>query len=140
MMDMEWAKSQLQEARVQQSVSTSTIRLLELWDTMIHTEQTAKETVEVFSKLALGHVIAEQQPMEGTWVQVTPGFIKVADTVRVRSDAFTGDIGSIHNGRVGRVVAIRSGDVIINSTDGRNPKLEGTHYSPYHLEKLVVTP
>jgi hypothetical protein len=55
--------------------------------------------------------------------------------VRVKSDAFRGDIGPMHNSRVGKVIAVRYGDVIINSTDGKTPELKGVHYSPYKLEK-----
>jgi hypothetical protein len=43
----------------------------------------------------------------------------------------------MHNGRRGRVVAVRYGDVIFNSTDNKKPLLEGAHYPPNFLEKLA---
>jgi hypothetical protein len=66
-----------------------------------------------------------------------PGQIKVADVVRVKPDAFDGELGETHNGREGVIVAIRSGDVIFRSTDDKKPLLDGTHYSPYHLQKRI---
>jgi hypothetical protein len=72
-------------------------------------------------------------------VQVQPGFIKVSEVVRVKADAFDGELGALHNGRKGVVVGVRYGDVIIKSTDGKEPILEGAHYPPAKLEKLVLT-
>ena len=66
-----------------------------------------------------------------------PGNIKVAEVVRVKADLFDGELGPIHNGRVCRVVGVRYGDVIVKSIDDRTPVLDGTHYSPHDLQKLV---
>jgi hypothetical protein len=71
------------------------------------------------------------------WVPVRPGDIRVAEKVRVRFDAFGGELGTIHNGRVGVVVGVRYGDVIIKTTDGKEPVLEGAHYPPDKMEKLI---
>lgn len=68
------------------------------------------------------------------WKPATPGQIKPGDTVRVLLNAFKSEVGEIHNGRLGVVVKVEYGDVIVNSTDSRFPKLEGAHYSPHHLE------
>jgi PHP family Zn ribbon phosphoesterase len=73
------------------------------------------------------------------WEPGMPGFIRVGDEVRVLANAFEGELGQLHNGRRGRVVAVRSGDVIVKTTDGREPVLDGSHYSPYKVEKLVAT-
>lgn len=136
--DFDWVKDQMTRAKVKQSAGTSVLRLLEVWETMNHTEKSAKEAIEVFSNLALGHAIAEEEaPMEGTWVEAQPGNIKVAEIVRVKMDAFTGTQGERHNGRICRVVGIRYGDIICKSIDNRDPILEGTHYSPHDLEKLI---
>jgi hypothetical protein len=136
--DIDWVKDQMTRARVKQSAGTSVLRLLEVWNTMNHTDKSAKEAIEVFSKLALGHAIAEEQaPIDGRWVACQPGQIKVAEIVRVKLDAFTGVQGERHNGRVCRVVAVRYGDIICKSIDEREPKLDGTHYSPHDLEKLI---
>jgi hypothetical protein len=57
----------------------------------------------------------------------------------VRADAFEGQLGTLHNGRRGVVVGVRYGDVIIKTTDGKTPVLEGAHYPPDKLEKLILT-
>lgn len=135
--DIDWVKQQFAAAQVTQAVGTATLRLFEVWNTMNHTNKTAEETVKVFSKLALGlPLVAEEDPGEGAWVPCMPGAIKLADTVRVKSDAYTGEVGVMHNGRVGRVVGIRSGDIIVKTTDSR-PVIDGAHYSPHQLEKWV---
>jgi hypothetical protein len=137
--DMEWVKQQMTAAKVKQSVGTSVLRLMEVWETMNHNKNTAKDTVEIFGKLALGHAIAssETEDFSGTWIPAQPGQIKVADIVRIKSDAFDGDLGRAHNGRLGRVVGVRYGDVIVKTIDDRVPELSGAHYSPHMLEKLV---
>lgn len=136
--DLDWVKDQMTRARVTQNSGTSVLRLLDLWNTMNHTDKSAKETIEVFSKLALGYAIAEETPpIDGHWIEAQPGQLKVAEIVRVKSDAFTGPQGERHNGRICRIVAIRYGDIICKSIDDRDPVLEGTHYSPHDLEKLI---
>jgi hypothetical protein len=136
--DIEWVKRQLEGAKVPQAVGTAVMRLMDVWSTMNHTDKTRSKTIEIFSELALGHaIVPEGNSLEGKWIPVQPGQIKVAETVRVKADAYEGEVGMIHNGRVGRVVAVRYGDVIIKSTDGREPLLDGAHYSPHMLEKLI---
>ena len=63
--------------------------------------------------------------------------IVVADEVRVKWNAFDGEMGKLHNGRRGKVVSIRYGDIIVKTTDGKEPVLEGFHYTPQQLEKRV---
>jgi hypothetical protein len=139
MTDSQWLAEQLEAGRVSQPVGTAVLRLMEVWSTMTHTDKTAQETIDVFAKLAMGHALVDPEPTPvGQWVDVHPGFVRVADVVRVKADVYSGDLGIMHNGRVGKVVAIRSGDVIVNTTDGRSPKLEGAHYSPFSLEKFVA--
>jgi hypothetical protein len=94
--------------------------------------------MEMFSLLGLGHAYVKTNKNE-LWMPVRPGDIKTADEVRVRADAYEGETGTLHNGRRGVVVGVRYGDVIIRSTDGKSPALEGAHYPPQMLEKLVVT-
>ena len=133
----EWVKRQLSSARVRKQVGEAVLSLLNVLGSHEMTDQSRVKTVEVFSRLALGHPIASGQD-DRKWVPVTPGRIKVADHVRIRSDAFNGRLGTIHNGREGVVVAIRYGDVIVRMTDGLQPALDGAHYPPEKLEKLVI--
>lgn len=136
---IEWVKEQMTAAKLKQSVGTSVLRLMEVWETMNHTEKTASEAVEAFSKLALGYPLVEPsiEDFQGTWVAAQPGQLSVTDIVRVKLDAYSGSLGRIHNGRICKIVAIRYGDIVVKSVDNKDPILEGAHYSPHSLEKLV---
>jgi len=138
-LDMDWIKNQLEAAKVRKPVGDATLKLLELFETFGNLNDESKEkTIQLFSKLALGHAWVESRKNE-IWVPVRPGDIRVSETVRVRSDAYTGELGRLHNGRQGVVVGVRYGDIIVKSTDGKTPVLEGAHYSPHVLEKLIVS-
>lgn len=137
-LDMDWVKSQLQAAKVRKPVGDATMKLIELIESLELTPEFRNKTIEMFSVLAKGHVFIKENKKE-TWVQVQPGFIKVAETVRVKADAFDGELGALHNGRRGVVVGVRYGDVIIKSNDGKEPLLDGAHYPPTKLEKLILT-
>lgn len=135
-LDMKWVKEQIQAAKVRKPVGNAVVALVESLESMELTPDMRKKAVELFSHLSLGHSVVKETKNE-VWVQARPGQIKVGDQVRVRSSAFDGRLGSIHNGRKGVVVAIRYGDIIIKTNDGREPQLDGAHYPPQSLEKLV---
>jgi hypothetical protein len=138
-LDMNWVKSQLQAAKVRKPVGDATLKLVELFDSFENlTPEFKNTTIEMFSKLALGHIVIKENKNE-SWTQVRPGDIKVAEEVRVKADAFDGELGMLHNGRRGVVVGVRYGDVIVKMTDGKEPALEGAHYPPQKLEKLILT-
>jgi hypothetical protein len=137
-LDMSWVKTQLQAAKVRKPVGDATIALIELFDSFTLTDEQRAKVMEMFSLLGLGHAYVKTNKNE-LWMPVRPGDIKTADEVRVRADAYEGETGTVHNGRRGVVVGVRYGDVIIRSTDGKSPALEGAHYPPQMLEKLVVT-
>jgi hypothetical protein len=133
-----WLYEQIQAAKVKKPVGNAIVALSETFAEVSNgmTEEDMRKTIEIFSKVALGHPIVKENKDE-TWAPLRPGAITVGDVVRVRSDAFTGDLGKIHNGRRGKVVAVRYGDVIFRSTDDKEPVLDGTHYPPQSLEKLM---
>lgn len=136
-LDMKWIKAQLQAARVRKPVGDATMKLIETFDEMELTDEHREKTVEMFSKLSLGHAFVKDKKGE-VWVPARPGDIRVSEVVRVKADAFSGEIGTLHNGRQGVVVGVRYGDVIIKSNDGKSPQLDGAHYPPDKLEKLVT--
>ncbi len=115
------------------------MKLLETWgDIPKLSENMTEETLMVFSKLAMGHVLKQEENDDDYfWIPLQPGQITVTDIVRVKADAFRDELGPLHNGRLGAVAAVRYGDVIFNSTDGKSPELKGVHYSPYKLEKRM---
>ena len=135
--DNDWVRSQLTENKTKKVVGDSVLKLLATWEQLKQpTDKNAKDIINIFSKLALGHSIIEDNSDE-SWIVAQAGFIKVADTVRVRSNAFDGEQGKAYNGRRGRVVGVRYGDVIVKTDDGKTPVLDGIHFKPENLEKLV---
>lgn len=132
----EWVRAQLQEAKVKVGVGNAILKLLEQWDTMKLSDNQTKDTIDLFSKLALGHSIVPEKPDE-LWIDAQPGSIIVGDEVRVKSDAYDGSTGAIHNGRRGKVVGVRYGDIIFKSTDDKTPLLDGAHYTPHLLQKRI---
>jgi hypothetical protein len=134
--DKDWASAQMAEAKIKKSIGASVMILIEAWEMLRHAEKDSQEVLDLFSRLAMTKALVEENP-EQTWVDARPGFIKVGDIVRVKQDAYTGNTGVMHNGRLGKVVAVRYGDVIFRSTDGKQPFIDGTHHSPYKLEKRI---
>lgn len=132
----EWARAQMSEANYPQDVTTAVERLLEVWYTQRHTAQTQELTLDGFTKLARGHAIVMEQPDE-KWVPLKPGNVVVRDYVRVKFDAYAGEVGAHHNNRRGRVVGIRHGDIIVRYDDGKQPPGDGVHHSPHALEKRI---
>jgi len=136
-LDTNWAKSQLEQAKIPVDVGISVVKLLEVWSTLNHEDKNDYVVAQLFSLLSCSVSIVES-PSDEVWEAARPGFIRVGDEVRVMADAFEGELGQLHNGRRGRVVAVRYGDIIIKTTDGKEPILDGSHYSPYKLEKLIA--
>ncbi len=134
----EWVRQQLDAAKAKVGSGTAVLKLLEVWakETKL-SPALAKEAVEMFSKLALNIPLIEEKNDGEVWIQAQPGQLTVGDEVRVLADAFADTTGTTHNGRRGKIIAIRYGDIIVNSTDGKTPELNGAHYSPYKLEKRV---
>lgn len=135
----EWVKEQLEAAKVKIGSGKAIMKLLAAWEEIPKlSENMTEETLTVFSKIAMGHAIKEEENEDDyIWIPLQPGQITVTDVVRIKADAFRDNLGPLHNGRRGIVVAVRYGDVIFNSTDGKSPELVGVHYSPYKLEKRV---
>jgi hypothetical protein len=133
-----WVKEQFAKASVTVGAGNAVLDLLKTWEKSEPKDaEQAKKAVEIFSKVALGYSLVKENKAEEVWQEVRPGFIKVADVVRVKHDAFVGELGNIHNGRVGKIVAIRSGDIIFKSTDDSEPALDSVHYQASKLEKRI---
>ena len=135
--DKEWALEQLAAAKVSIPVGNTVLKLLETWDKLpdLSTPEQATEALRLFTMLAQGTAVVDSTER---WIPAHSGImIKIGQTVRIAPDAFKGSAGKIHNGRKGRVVAKRSGDIIIDSTDGKNPKILSAHYPPNVVEILA---
>lgn len=133
----DWVKEQFAQAKVKLGIGNAVLQLIRAWKEISIQDKDQEEVVSIFSKLIKGHSLAKKEETNGTWVPVRRGDIKVTDYVRVKADAYTGELGMLHNGREGIVTAIRYGDIIVKTIDDRVPQLDGTHYPPEHLEKLV---
>jgi hypothetical protein len=135
----EWVRQQMQEAKVKVGSGKVVLRLLEVWaESGDLSPALAKEAAEVFSKLAQNYsLVTPKEAVDEAWVPALPGQLTVGDEVRVLTDAFQDASGTMHNGRRGKITALRYGDVIFKSTDGKDPQLDGVHYSPYKLEKRI---
>lgn len=132
-----WVREQLTAVQATNAAGTAVLKLIETWNTLKLTDKQANDAIEVFKHVALGHSVFTQGSPDEVWTPALPGQINRADEVRVKLDAFSGETGALHNGRRGKVVDVRYGDIIFKSTDEKAPLLDGVHYSPYHLEKRV---
>jgi hypothetical protein len=134
--DIDWVKNQFSKINIHKGTGLAVIELLKTWESLdIKKPEVAKTVLAVFTELAQGHAIVPADNF--TWTQARRGDIKVRDIVRVKADAFAGEAGHAHNGRTGVVIAIRSGDIIVDLTDEQEPEIKGAHYSPDLLEKRV---
>lgn len=140
--DMDWVKEQLTQNKTKKAVGDSVLKLLAVWDEVKEKNESVKninpqDIVDIFSKLAMGYALIQENKNEN-WIKAQIGQIKVADIVRISFNAFDESTGkSSLNGRRGRIVAVRSGDIIIKTDDGKMPVLDGLHVRPEFLEKLI---
>lgn len=130
----DWVEDQFVQGKVKISVGKAVLALLDAWEKISIRKQDVDEVHAVFAKISKGHSLIESDP-DYIWVDAQPGQLVVADVVRVKNDAFEDELGTLHNGREGVITAIRYGDIIFKSTDGKDPILDGVHYSPYKLQK-----
>ena len=138
-LDLDWVKAQLTQNKTKKMTGDAVLQLLDTWQSIKRPPKTdiSKDIIDTFSKLALGHALIKTDKDE-TWIPVQSGAIKVSEIVRVKFDAFDEESGKHQlNGRKGRVVGVRYGDVIIKTDDNKLPVLDGTHFRPENLEKLI---
>lgn len=134
--DIDWVKQQFAKAKVRVGIGMAVLELLKTWETINLTGKDAEQALKILSQVGLGHALVNDE--NKVWIDAQAGFMKVGEIVRVKANAFEDELGTIHNGREGIVVALRSGDVIVNSTDEILPALSGSHYRPDKLQKLVA--
>jgi hypothetical protein len=135
--NLDWIKTQFKGAGVRQGTGDAVLALLKVWETLDLTPEMAEDAIDVFSSLAKNEALIKT-PAEQLWIPAqTGGMIQKGDIVRIRHNAFAGEVGIIHNGRVGRVTAIRSGDIIFRSTDDLDPFIDNAHYPFSAVEKRI---
>jgi hypothetical protein len=137
--NIEWVKEQLTLNKTKKMTGDAVLDLLETWKSLKRPPKSdnSKEILDIFSKLALGYALVKENNTE-TWVQARAGAITVADVIRVKFDAFDEESGKhTLNGRKGKVVGVRYGDIILKSDDNKLPVLDGIHLRPENIEKRV---
>lgn len=139
MVDRQWAERQLANAGADPWVEQGVLQMLEAFAATDLAGEQVRQAVTYFAELAQGrHIAPESTEAEGRWIPARVGQIRPGMRVRVRLDAFKGELGQLHNGRLGVVVEVGDGDVIVRSIDARKPHLMAAHYSPFVLEELVT--
>lgn len=134
--DLDWVRAQLTAVRARQGAGDAALELLSHWSAIELEPDMAKEAIELFSRLALGHSLTPEKPDE-VWAQAIAGQISVGNQVRVKSDAFQGEQGRALNGRQGVIVAIRTGRVVVKSVDGLQPEIDGDLFRAEQLEVRI---
>lgn len=116
---IEWAHEQFDKAKVQQEHRYVVERLLSSYfkdEASYHLGlKDAQEVSKLFTELVLGHNLVVET--EKVWDQARPGNLVVRNEVRVKTDAYAGDVGRQHNGREGVIVAMRYGDIHVRYDD-----------------------
>ena len=93
------------------------------------------KALDMVGKLAKGHPVFVESDQE-SWIDLRGGDLNVRDTVRVRVDAYDGQFGIQHNGRKGRVTAMRNGKITV-LYEGDQVEDAKSH-EIYNLQKLAV--
>jgi hypothetical protein len=91
-------------------------------------------TFGIVVSLFKGHTL-DTEDDEEQWVNAVPGDISNRDRVRVRPDAYTGRLGVLHNGKIGRVATLRNGKAAV-VYDGASIEVPPQHEISA-LQKLV---
>lgn len=139
----EWVNEQLRlagyipENKERVSILNAVDLLFKELEQQRHTPEAERTVVELFYKLASGHAIAPkdvQGAQDHVWKPFRLGDVPNGATVRVRADAYDGDLGRRHNGMVGRLVAARGGEARVQYAEST----EGTGHAhiPDKLEVL----
>lgn len=137
---LEWAQEQLTEAEVPDRVSGTVMSMLEtLWTEWGKHEFTEKDVDDVLrhtSALCKGFSIVED-PEDEIWIEAKPGSLVIRDIVRVKSDAYKGNAGIIHNGKEGVIVSMRYGKIRVRYNDFGADSPPFIEHSVQALEKRV---
>lgn len=133
--DWGWVSKQLAGTKLDQSTKDAVVYVLERLRKEDLTDDQERAALNTALKLAAGHSVAET-PEEERWGPVVPGAYAIKDTVRVKANAFEGELGRKHNGLRGRVVASRNGFVMVVPDDAPSSEVQ-YRYKPEHLERKL---
>lgn len=131
-----WVSKQLEASALDQPTKDAVVYVLERLRKEELDDDQELRALQAAVELVQGHSI-EVARAEERWGPVVPGYYAVKDTVRVKKDAFGGDLAREHNGKRGRVVATRNGFVVVVLDESPSSEIQ-MHYRPEHLERLIV--
>lgn len=133
----EWENEQMKLARLSPDDRAVVRRLLDAYYRNPLEVRNRQAIMETFAKLSDGEALVVPDLPTERWEAANPGRLHQRDTVRVRFDAYKDDAGRMHNGRRGRVIAVRYGDIVVRYEDGRQPPFDAVHHPPAKLERLI---
>lgn len=135
MRKQDWELDQIENSKLGDKEKQSVKKLLSaLWSLNLDDSE-RKNVSSAFDSLVNGRAIVVDEPeTQYRWESARPGALVVRDWVRVKSDAYKGEAGLIHNGRQGVIVAMRYGDIHVRYDDERGTSHPIKH-SPHALEK-----
>ena len=136
--ELAWAREQLQAARATPHEQGLVMELLATFrQTLLADPMDGDKwrALDLFGELARGRALETPRDEDWDWAPAKPGQLVLRDRVRVKKDAYGGDAGMAHNGRQGRVIAIRYGDIRVMYEDGGPCPPMGVAHSPHALEK-----
>lgn len=116
--DWAWVDEQLAAVGYTGTGRTRVIDVLTVLESGEYRSSEREEVIKILDmakNLFLGTAIAEPEPdiLEGTWAQAERGYIVKKDVVRVKPEAYVGEAGVRHNGKVGRVTAVKGDHVYV---------------------------
>lgn len=139
--EREWAEKQLSSLALSSDQKSAVRNLLNVFwtarDVRKLNRSEMKTVVTVFTSLSDSTAVAIEEKPDEVWIQAAPGRIHMRDAVRVKADAYIGQAGMNHNGRVGVVIGIRPDDIRVKYTDGGEFSPPYTSHRTQALEKRV---
>jgi len=133
--NFDWVNQQVNDSTLSDGNKVLVVSLLKALDRLKYEEKDVEPVMFAVFKLAIGNALVPA-PGPEVWIPGRRGDVIMADTMRIKHDAFTGEAGVIQNGKVGRVIAIRNGFVYLKSVDDI-PLIDESHYLPEQLDKRV---
>lgn len=142
---LDWAGEQLAEAGHQHSLVAHLTR--KVHETLIRYAEASPEeaaaAMPVLAQLIQGRMLGEEFWTEEkrfartyTWIPIPPNSLHPGDVVRVKLDAYTGEMAQ-HNGKRGRVAALRGGVIVSYDDESGSGTRMGVRHPSEKLERRI---
>lgn len=135
-LDAKWVEDQCRLGELGPDVTFVVKKMIDALDSYTLPEPARQTASNAVAKLVRGESIAVEKP-DDRWGPVIPGAYSIGDKVRVKPDAYSELLpAQRHNGRRGRVTAVRNGLAIVLYDDSPSVDLQHQH-SPEKLQRLL---